>query len=450
MKKRICLLTLIISFLALNSAFAQLKINANLIDSLVQQLEKYNKAMGSIAISVNGEIVYSKAFGHYYQTSLGSLLKSDSKVKYRIGSITKMFTSVMIQQLIEEGKLSLDTKLSRFYPKIQNADKITIEALLNHHSGLYNFTNSPSYVEWMEKEKSKEELLVMFEKQSPAFEPNEKGEYSNTNYVLLGYIIEELSSDSYANQIQKRICEKIGLTNTYYGKKIDGNSKEAQSYLYSNKSWNPATETNMNIPHGAGAIVSTPEDLVKFANALFTGKLISASSLKSMLNLKDNYGLGIFKFPFYDIQAFGHTGGIDGFQSNLAYFEKEKVAVSICFNGVNYGANDILIGVLSGVFNKPYKIPNFETIEFTEKELTKYEGLYSSKQIPLKMTIKKAEGGLSAQATGQPAFNLDAESDVKFTYSPVGVIIEFKKSSNGDIKEFDLKQGGGIYHFIKE
>jgi CubicO group peptidase (beta-lactamase class C family) len=417
------------------------------IDSLLNTLEEKDKAMASVTITKNGQVVYSKATGFIDNTG-SSLLKANPDSKYRIGSISKMFTTVMILQLVEEKKLSLDEPLSHFYKKVPNADSITIADLLNHHSGLFNFTNSEDYTKWMTEYRSKKQLLEMIEGQKPAFPPHEKGEYSNTNFVLLGFIIEDVTGKTYPQNLTERITSKIGLTNTMYGGKINHSANEASSFEFGEKTWTMLPETDMSIPGGAGSVVSTTPELTAFINALFGGKLISKSSLERMTTLKDGFGLGTFKIPFYERSAFGHNGGIDGFSSSLAYFPDDKVALAFCSNGLNFPMNDILIGLLSFYFDKPYKIPDFKTVVLPAEKLSAYEGEYNSEQLPLIITVKLDGNNLTAQATGQSAFPLTCSSETEFRFDQAGIVMVFNILSDGKVDGFILKQGAD-YTFKK-
>jgi D-alanyl-D-alanine carboxypeptidase len=410
------------------------------IDSLLYTLDANNKAMASVTITKNGVTEYSKAIG-FVDNSGSKPVNSNAETRYRIGSISKMFTTVMILQLIEEKKLRLNTPLSEFYKKIPNSDSITIADLLNHHSGLYNFTNSEDYPKWMTEFRSKKQLLELFVEQKPAFSPHEKGEYSNTNFVLLGFIIEDVTGKSYEENLSARITSRIGLKNTKYGSKINHAANEASSFEYSEGKWVELPETDMSIPGGAGAVISSTPDLTAFITALFNGSLLSESSLESMKTFKDGFGLGLFKIPFYERSAYGHNGGIDGFLSSLAYFPDDKVAIAFCSNGTNYPMNDILIGLLSCYFDKPYKIPDFKTVALPAEKLSKYEGEYTSEQLPLIITVKQDKGKLTAQATGQPSFPLDAVSDTEFRFDQAGVVMIFAITDSGKVDGFTLKQG---------
>jgi CubicO group peptidase (beta-lactamase class C family) len=434
--------TLLVILIRGCASYAQ-SFNKAKLDSFFVALSVHDQNMGSLAIANNGIIVYHNAIG-YSQLSANAKVPATIKTKYRIGSVSKMFTGTMIFQLIEEKKLSLTTTLATYFPQLPDADKITIAEMLNHHSGLHNLTDDPLYATYFGRQMSEDELIAIIAKQKPDFEPGTKVSYSNTNFILLGYIIEKITGESYAEELRKRITSKIGLVDTYYGSKTNSLNGEAYSYTY-NSQWAQMPETDMSIPGGAGAIVSTPTDLVKFIDALFAGKLISTASLTYMEKLENNYGMAMFVIPFYDKKGYGHTGGIDGFSSLLIYFPVDKLAIAYISNGVVYTTNDVIIAALSIYFNKPFTIPDFKNIILNTADLDKYLGIYSSTQIPLKITISKNNTTLIAQASIQPAFPLDAKGGDKFIFSQAGIVIQFDPTK----KIFTLMQGGRNYLFTK-
>ena len=177
-------------------------LNKAKLDSFFNALNMHSKNMGSVAISNNGVVVYQKAIG-YSEVNGDVKTPATIKTKYRIGSISKMFTAVMIFQLIEEGKLSLTMPLATWYPQLPNAAKITISEMLDHRSGLHNFTNDTLYLSYVSKPQSEAAMINIMEKQKPDFEPDAKAEYSNTNFVLLGYIIEKITGKTYAEELKK-------------------------------------------------------------------------------------------------------------------------------------------------------------------------------------------------------------------------------------------------------
>lgn len=436
-------------------SFGQTKLDRQKLDRFLTTLEENNKAMLSLSLLKDGEIVYERSIGY---ASLEEQVKTNSETKFRIGSISKVFTTVMIFQLIEEGKLSLDTKLSKFYPKVKNADKIIISHLLNHSSGIFNMTNAPSFRAFMTSPKTKAEMVEHIEGLDSDFEPGTQSSYSNSGFVLLGFIVEDLTGSDYPTQVKKRIADKIGLKRTNYGKETDISANEAHSFQINNGAWVQSTiVTDMSIPGGAGAMVSTPTDLTYFIKALFDGKLISQASLDKMKEVNGRMGHGLFAIPFNDKTAYGHGGAIDRFLSELAYFEEEDLAIALTMNGVNYSKNDILIGALSIAFGLPYDIPDFsaKAISLSEEQLKKYEGVFASADVPLEITLSAEGGVLKAQATGQGALSLTAFSEREFRFEQAGIVIVFdtqesKQESKVDFSTFVLNQGGGKFTFKKK
>ena len=398
--------------------------------------------MGTLSISENSKIIYSKAIG---KDDVASGKLSNNLTKYRIGSISKMFTACLIFQAIEENKISLKQNINRFFPKIANSKEITIGNLLNHHSGIHNYTNDTSYLNYYTTSKSKKEMLEIIQAGGSDFKPNSKAEYSNSNYILLSFILEKIYKKSYEELLQLKIIQPLGLKNTYFGKKLELAKKEWASYLFSGK-WELENETHSSVSLGAGGIVSTTEDLLFFISNLFAGKIINAASLEQMTKLEDGFGMGIFSVPFYDKKGFGHTGGIDGFSSFLYIFPEEKISIALTSNGSRFNNNDIAIAVLSTCFDLPLQLPSFSELELRSEDLDKYLGSYANPEIPIKISITKDSLSLIGQATGQPSFTLETNGKDSFEFSPAGVEIQFIPEKNLLI----LKQGGGEFSFKRE
>ncbi len=426
--------------------------NAARLDSLLNGLAANNKLMGSLALSRGGQPLYSRAFGY---ADVAGKTAATPATRYRIGSITKVFTATMIMQLVDEKKLTLNAPLGRFFPQLPNAATITIDQLLSHRSGLHSFTNDPAYATYLTKPKTRAELLAIIGQTKPDFKPGAKYTYSNSNYAVLGFIVEKLAIMPYALAVQQRIVGRAGLTSTYYGGKINPQKQESLSYERTATEWKLSSETDMSIPGGAGALVSTPADLNRFLAALFDGKLVSANSLATMRTLRDGYGQGLMEVPFGTKKGFGHGGGIDQFASRAYYFPDEQLAVALCTSGGTFSLNDVLIGALSLAFNKPYKVPSFvgspsaSTYVPATADLDRYVGTYASAQLPLKISFTRKGSVLRSQATGQTAFALEAMSAGVFRFEPAGIVVEFDAASSAK-PSFTLRQGGGVFVFKKE
>ena len=456
MKKLLLLFVFAIS----TFTFAQDKFTR--IDSLLNYLNENNKFMGSLTIREGENVVFNKAYGF---ADIEKNSKADRLTRYKIGSISKTFTAVMVMQLIEEKKLTLQTKLNRFYPKIPNAEKISIYDLLHHRTGIVDFVNQDStFHKVLDKKHSKEDILKVITSYEPLFEPGSKYQYSNSNFFILGCIIEKLTKKSYAENLQNRIVKKAELgtyenktemtakgavTNkvfvptTYYKEEATNTAnKESYSYYFDGTNWVKSLENHNSIPFASGGITSTTADLTKFIYALFNGKLVNQASLDQMKEIKEGYGKALIQFPFGERRFYGHGGRIENFSSMLGYYPTEKLSFSLISNGDNFVQNDIIIGILSIYYKMPFPFPQF--MKMDKAELAKFTGTYASKDIPLKITISEKNGELSAQATGQGAFPLTFKEETTFVFAAAGIEMVF-----GD-KSFVLIQGGMKFNFTKE
>lgn len=405
------------------------------IDSLLSYLYENNKFMGSVAIRDQGEIVFEKAYGF---ADVEAKIPATEDTKYKIGSITKMFTSAIIFQLIEEKQLKLDTKLSEFFPKIKNADKITISDMLNHTSGIFNYTADPWFTQNLSKLVNRRDIVQKLESFPLAFQPGERAEYSNTNYLLLGYIIQDITHKSYKENVTSRIINRIGLKDTYYYSKINPKKKEAYSYSFENGKWIKYTpEWHESVTGAAGGLQSTPQDLTLFITALFDGTIIKPESLQQMTEMKFGYGRGILAFPFGQRNFLGHNGNIESFNSVLGYYPKDDLAISLLINGDNYNYNDIVLGILSIYYKLPYIFPNLASVALDESTLKRHEGIYSNPALPFKVDIRLVDGVLVAHATDQGSFPLNPLSENVFNFDPAGITITFTATG------FTLRQADG-------
>jgi CubicO group peptidase (beta-lactamase class C family) len=438
--KRTLILSLAVSLISI-AGFSQ-DIDKAKLDAYFDALSSNNRFMGSVAIAQGDKLIYSKSVGF---ANVGQSVKASENSKYRIGSVTKTFTAVLALKAVEENKLSLSQTIDKWFPTIGNADKITIEHMLYHRSGLHNhvdeFVNSNRHTQPI----TETEMIEVIIKGGSDFEPDAKMAYSNPNYILLTYILEKIYEKPFSRILEEKITNPLGLKNTYLGEKINTQKGECNSYTFLNN-WELAPELDISQALGAGAMTSTPADLVRFIHALFSGKLISENSLTKMKTIKDHFGMGIIQMPFDNKTGFGHTGGIDGFRSVYGYFPTGEISFAYTSNGMNFNGNDISIALLSAAYNRPFEIPEFTTYELTAEDLDKYLGVYSSKQLPLKMTITKVDNRLFGQGTGQPSFPLEAVGKDKFEFKQAGVVLEFNPTD----KTMILRQGGGVFNFERE
>ncbi|MBL1220397.1 beta-lactamase family protein [Chryseobacterium sp. L7] len=367
--KKICLLTIFSVFGFLSGQNPDI---TGSIDSLVTNFQQNNAFSGNIMLQKNGATVYKGGLNKF----------ADHSDQYRIGSITKVFTAIVVFQLIEEGKLSLDSKLSQYFPMIKNAEIITIGNMLNHTSGIYNYLEWEDYYDQKSRNYTRETMLKLVQQGKPEFKPGKESIYSNSNYLLLGYIIEDITGSSYKENITARIVNKIGLNNTYCESDEGEYGKRASSYKFDGENWAKESETHPDFTFSAGNMVSTTEDLLKLMQELFAGNLVSKKSLEIMkdANSPSIMGYGLFKTPFYGKTGYGHTGRIDEFHSGVAYFPEDKFSIAILANGTNVKLNDIVAGVASKYYQKKYKNPDFTVYHSKTAPPTEiYNGIYKAK-----------------------------------------------------------------------
>ncbi|WP_373493732.1 serine hydrolase domain-containing protein [Aquiflexum sp.] len=420
------------------------------LDKYFDRLAEKNKAMGTLVISTEGNAIYSRSIGYglISETVKNPLTEAS---RYRIASVTKMYTAVMILQLNEEGRLKLTDPLSNFFPQIPNAGKITIGHILQHRSGISNIRREQD-LQGVSKSPlrtipiTKEEMLALIAKGTPDFEPDTDHLYSNSGYFLLGLIIEKLTNKTYEEELKERISSKIGLRNTYLATgNIDVSQNESLTYSYLGGSWKQHIEMHPSILFGAGSIISTPFEMCTFIETLFGLKLISQQSVTLMKTMRDGEGMGMESFQFAGKTFYGHTGGGDNYGAWLAYLPEEKLAIAYTTNAKVHPVADIMKDITDIYFNQPFQIPEFESIYVSPEILDKYVGIYTIEGAPMIFTVTRNGSTLFIQPHGQSAAPLEAIAQDKFEIAP-GVVFEFHAAKNQMI----VKRPNGERIFTKE
>ncbi|HTE29542.1 MAG TPA: serine hydrolase domain-containing protein [Chryseolinea sp.] len=327
-------------------AFSQ-DINAEKLDKFFDSLENNHQTMGSFAVAKNGKIIYSRSIGF---SSIDSTQKisATKETLYRIGSVTKTFTATMIFQLIEEGKISLHTTLDQYFPQIPNSKKITVDMLLRHRSGLYNYVIYQQDSEWIKRPQTKESIVAIIATNKSNFPPNKQVAYCNSGYFLLRCMIESITGLSYNENLQKRICTKLQLKNILSPPDNQRRDNEALSYSLTDNKWVLISDNYFPNITGVGDILSTPTDLLIFMDALLDGRLTSIKSLASMKDLRGSgvFGRGIMKINYDKISGFGHRGDTFGTHTAVARIIDDSLTFSSCINGHVMEPRDINIAVL--------------------------------------------------------------------------------------------------------
>lgn len=305
----------------------------NKMDQLFLALEEDNLVMGTISIFKGKKEVYHNSIG---MADLEKSIPIEPETKFRIGSISKTITAIMIMQLIDENKLTMQTPLSDYYPDIPNASLITISDLLRHRSGLFNYPEAEDFVSWYSVPQTKEELLEKIINNGTISDPNIEFRYSNTNYVLLSFIIEDLDGVSFSKALANRIRTPLGLKNTYMGSDVNLSKDIALPYDFTNNEWVQLPPRLDSHSLGDGGAISTVRDLNLIFNALFNGLLVSESALNEMTTVIDISGAGLFPLNAPGHPAFEHAGAIDTYFAQSTYFINEDISISFASNATNF------------------------------------------------------------------------------------------------------------------
>ena len=437
--KMIVLLGLLLSAFA-NNCVSQ-GFDKQKVDQYIQNLSTRGRFMGKLVVFKQNKKVYSNSIGF---ANIGARVQSGDETMYRVGSISKTITASLVLRAVEEGKIKLTDSIKGFFPSVEHAGQITIEQLLNHHSGIHNFTGG-NFMSWNTQYKSRHDLVDSIAKGGSDFLPGSKALYSNSNYVLLSFILEDLYHKPYAAIVHERIAKPLKLKHFQVGDKATDLKTIAHSYFFE-AGWNSATETDLSIPMGAGAIVSNAEDLAILLNALFQGKLISTQMLEKMEEQSDGYGLGLFKKQLFEKTAYTHDGIIDAFNSYFYYFPQDQTLYILLSNANDGNLETVNNSILSVIFNRPIDLPLISSYSIAAKDLDLYTGTYTSQNSSLIIDISGRNNYLLAQPYGQKVYTMEATDKNKFLHEKTGVVLEFNLSNN----EMVMKQGQQKIVFRKQ
>lgn len=377
MLKAICVALL--PFLA-TAAYAQTTDKAleARVDAAVMKLMDEKKTVGAeVGVMRDGKMVLSKGYG-LANIELDVPVKPDTV--FRIGSITKQFTAAALLLLAEEKKLSVDDKLSKYFPDFPRAEDVTLRMMLNHTSGLHNYTDPKADID-QHKDMTTAELVRNIQKLSPMydFEPGTEYRYSNSGYFLLGAIVEKMSGQPLGAFLKARIFDKQALNQTAMDDVLAIVPNRASGYDLvkdSKGEFRNTTYASMTWPAGAGAMRSTVGDLAKWHYALFNGKVLKPETFADMttpgrykngevlstraagsrpppagVEPPTGYAMGLMTGTFMGQPRIGHSGSIDGFNAMINTYPQSKVTIVVLNNTVGQSA-EFEAAVAHAVFAK--------------------------------------------------------------------------------------------------
>jgi D-alanyl-D-alanine carboxypeptidase len=411
------------------------------LDSLLDRLEQAQRTMGSVTVRRGDRVLYSRQLG-FRDSTTGGWLRADVETAFRVGSIAKPFTAVMIFQLIDAGKLSLDTKLARFFPQLPRSDSITIRDLLGHTSGLPDHTQGLDVLVAL----TRDSLLRRIETGAVQFAPGTRRRYNNSNFLLLGYIIEHITGLSYAVQLDRAIVRPVGLRRTQVGAAVAAANNEARSYYFEDGHWAHQPDDAMENAGGAGNVVTTTADLTQFLSALFKGRLISRSSLRELTNgfndgtRINGKGLGPFTIDGANKTGHSHNGSIGAYTALIGYVPSDSLSLALTVNGHNYPIDRIFFHVWDILYGVATPLPSFVAVELPAERASAYVGEYRSDAYGLTITVRRTTNGIEGHTTGQEPFPLTFIGRNMFMSERPGILVQFAEPVNGAAPRFTLFQ----------
>jgi CubicO group peptidase (beta-lactamase class C family) len=300
-------------------------------DNYLKKLTQEEAFSGAVLVATNGNVVFAQGYG---LANREHDIANTTNTIFRLGSVTKQFTAMSILMLQEDHKLNVTDLISQYVEGSPEAWRaITIHHLLTHAAGIPNFTEFSDNLRFERLPTTVAATVSRFKDKPLEFEPGTKMHYSNSGYVLLGYIIEKVTGKSYGEFLAERIFRPLGMTQSGYDHPANILPGRASGYSKLGTNIINCIPFAMDTPHAAGALYSTVGDLLIWDQALYSERLISAKALEAMFTpFKDNYCYGWFHDKFGGRIGYGHGGGISGFVTQVIRFPKEKAYVVVLSN----------------------------------------------------------------------------------------------------------------------
>lgn len=318
------------------------KYNAGKVDNYLKSLTDENSSGFSYLIAKDGLVIAKGGLG---LANIENKTPNSTDTIFRAASITKQFTAVSILQLADQGKLTLDDKLEKYFPELPNAEKITIRNLLNHTSGIWEQERDEDFPFPIENEVATDIHLSYIQKNKPFFEPGEQWRYCGNGYFILGLIIENVTDTSLDKYMSNTIFKPLGMKNTGLKGNTTQYKNSAQGYGITDGIPYKEKDTNMATYNGAAALYSTVEDLFIWNEALHNGKLLSEESYKEMISPHKftngfipfvPYGLGLSIEDISGYHTIGHPGQLYGFHSDILRIPDENISYIFLSNTNNH------------------------------------------------------------------------------------------------------------------
>ncbi|HYI47246.1 MAG TPA: serine hydrolase domain-containing protein [Allosphingosinicella sp.] len=394
-------------------------------DAIVQAAYPADGPGAAVIITRGGETIYRAGRG-LADLEARRPIAADSV--FRLGSITKQFTAAVVLQLVQEGRISLDDPVSRFFPDYpQPGAAATVRQLLNHTSGIQSYTGIPG---WMVEENtnrphSTAEMIALFRDRPSPTPPGQAWAYNNSGYVLLGAIIEKVTGKPWHQAVAERIAGPLGLRTTGYGVERESGAAMVRGYTRSGGEVRPARLIHMSVPHAAGALVGTVDDLARWSNALHHRRVVGPALYAAMIapaalpeGRTHPYGFGLGLDDVRGRATIGHSGGIFGFSTYATYVPSDDLFVAILTNSDEPASPPALVAsrLAALALGDPY--PEFERAQVDPATLAPLFGIYRVGDAGVSRRFFAREGKLYTMRDGGADLEVFAAGGDRFFYGP--------------------------------
>lgn len=435
---RLTLVGLAAFALSATPAFAQ---DLQRMDQVVRASVEAEEFSGSVLVARDGEVLLDRGYGF---ANREWSIPNDGDTKFRLGSVSKQFTAVAIMILNERGLVDLDAPVKTYLPDAPETwEGVTVRHLLTHTSGVPSFTGFDDYEALKTLPTTVDSLIARFRDRPLDFQPGEGWDYSNSGYILLTAVVEKAGGKSYAEFVAENLFQPLGMSDSGYDSHAAILSRRASGYAPTARGIVNADYVDMSIPQGAGALYSTTRDLLKWEQGLFGGRLLSPDSLTLLTTpVRNQYAFGLVVSEAGGNTTVAHSGGIEGFNTHMAYDPVRRMTVIVLGNLNGPGPDQVAGSLLALARGEAVTLPNErQAIAVAPDALHAFEGVYELAPT-FAITVSVVDGKLMAQATGQDSFELHPESDNLFFLREVDAQVTFTRDAAGAVDGLILHQGG--------
>ena len=407
----------------------------------------------AILVSREGKILIKTAGG---MADIEKKVPANADTQFLIGSVTKQFTAMAVLRLAEQGKLSLQDPLEKYYPNMPNAASITLESLLTHTSGLKCYTAQPAFYFKVLKPAKPNDVFELFQSSEPDFKPDTEFKYCNSGYFLLGEIVAKVSGKPFDEYLDTEFFQPIGMKNTgiYFNPKPPKDI--ARGYMFEASKYQPAQDWDMSWIGGAGAMYSTVGDLHLWNEALFNGKVVSAGSFqKAITPYKSpsgaetgNYGYGLMIAKHRRIPIISHGGGVAGWTAESAYYPDQRCSVIVLTNAMPPASDltpqPIARAIANRILEDEFKSVPPPQVDNTiqPKLFPEYIGKYNYSDVQAVMEITVEKDRIFATISGQPPMEILPMAKDQFFWKDVDAEVSFSRNEKGEITSALHSQNG--------